>query len=79
MDRDIPSPVVIHLDRDDAAPLLAAGLVTLAQPALDLAERQATLSLVCQLRTALRSEPEATMNQRQQEGAPVSGSGRYRR
>ena len=79
MDRDIPSPVVIHLDRDDAAPLLAAGLVTLAQPALDLAERQATLSLVCQLRTALRSDPEATMGSKQYEEAPVSGSRHYLR
>ena len=51
-------PLGDHEDEVALADLdLAAGLVTLAQPALDLAERQATLSLVCQLRTALRSDP----------------------
>jgi hypothetical protein len=56
MDQNVPRPVVVHLDRADAEPLLAAGLLTLAALTGDLAERQATLSLVCQLRRALRDE-----------------------
>ena len=58
MDGYVPRPVVVTLDVDDAEPLLAAGLVTLGLVGVDLAERQATLSLVCQLRRALRRGPD---------------------
>jgi hypothetical protein len=56
VDNKVPRPVVVQLDRADAEPLLAAGLITLTLPTVDLAERQATLSLVCQLRRALLDE-----------------------
>jgi len=57
VDNTVPRPVVVQLDRADAEPLLMAGLITLTRPTVDLAERQATLSLVCQLRRALQDEP----------------------
>jgi hypothetical protein len=56
MDQSVPKPVVVQLDRDDAQPLLTAGLITLTLPTVDRAERQATLSLVCQLSRALRGD-----------------------
>jgi hypothetical protein len=59
MDQSVPKPVVVQLDRDDAQPLLTAGLITLTLPTVDRAERQATLSLVCQLSRALRSCSES--------------------
>jgi hypothetical protein len=60
MDQIVPEHVVVRLDRDDAEPLLAAGLITLTLPTVDLSERQATLSLVCQLRRALSSDGPGT-------------------
>ena len=63
MDQSVPKPVVVQLDRDDAQPLLSAGLITLTLPTVDRAERQATLSLVCQLSRALRGDgPAATLD-----------------
>lgn len=47
-------PVTVRFERVDVAPLLSAALLTLSLPFVDERERQATLSLACQLRCALR-------------------------
>jgi len=68
----LPRPIVIYLDRDDAAPLLAAGLEVLAKDDVDLIERQAALSLVCQLRAALRQGTSAATVLLHDAGPPVA-------